>query len=102
MFTSRGGAIRGLTKCNVPRGEDHNVLCARLRAHAATELYLEEGAGYGQAYCRIMPGTRELHGPASHWAPRELMPLVFGGTLATRTTRRGVEGAAALWPRRYW
>jgi hypothetical protein len=32
---------------------------------ASSQQYLEEEAGYGQADCRIMPGTRELHGPAS-------------------------------------
>jgi hypothetical protein len=40
----------------------------RVRAcEASTQQYLEEAAGYGQADCRIIPGTRELHGPASHW-----------------------------------
>ena len=69
-------------ECNVARGEDHDVVCARLRC--SVTAYLEEEAGYGQADCSIMQVTRKLHGPASHWAPRELMPLVFGGTLATR------------------
>jgi hypothetical protein len=53
-------------ECNVARGEDPVELCARLRTHAATHQYLEEEARYGQADCRIVPGTRRLHGPASH------------------------------------
>jgi len=82
--------------------EDWTTMWCVRACDASSQQYLEEEAGYGQADCSIMPGTHKLHGPASHWAPRELMPLVFSGTLATRTTRRGVEGAAALWPRRYW
>ena len=35
---------------------------------ALSQQYLEEEAGHGQADCSIMPGTRKLHGPASHWA----------------------------------
>ncbi len=62
--------------------ERTTMCCVRAwRAHAATELYLEEGAGYGQAYCRIMPGTRELHGPASHW------PLPGAALRSARTPR---------------
>ena len=35
---------------------------------AASQQYLEEEAGCGQADCSIMPGACKLHGPAAHCA----------------------------------
>ena len=46
--------------------ETTTMWCARA-CDASSQQYLEEEEGYGQADCSIMPGTRELHGPASHW-----------------------------------
>jgi hypothetical protein len=88
MFISRGDAIRGLTgvQCGKRRGPrcGGGAHTPHRAFDASSQQYLKEEAGYGQADCSIMQVTRKLHGPASHWAPRELMPLVFGGTLATR------------------
>ena len=81
MFISRGGAIRGLTgvQCGKRRGPRCGVCvyyCSTYYKGASvspcdalslqSQQYLEEEAGYGQADCSIIPGTRELHGPESH------------------------------------
>jgi hypothetical protein len=48
--------------------ERTTMWCVRA-CDASSQQYLEEETGYGQADCSIIPGTRELHGPASHWTP---------------------------------
>ena len=44
MVISRGASTRGLTgECNVARGEDHNVVCVRLRQQNLEEVFLQFG-----------------------------------------------------------
>jgi hypothetical protein len=47
--------------------ERSTMWCVRA-CDASSQQYLEEEAGYGQADYSIIPVTRKLHGPASHWA----------------------------------
>lgn len=42
--------------------------CVRRRAHTQRHNNISrKKQALSQADCRITPGTRELHGPASHW-----------------------------------
>ena len=69
MLLYRGGAIRGLAEvqCGKRRGPKCGERAPAMHLHNR-EQYFEEEAGYCQADCSIMPGTRKLHGPAPHWA----------------------------------
>ena len=53
-------------ECNVAY-EMTTMWCVRA-CDAASQQYLEEETGCGQADCSIMPGVCKLHGPAAHCA----------------------------------
>ena len=70
----------------------------RVRAcEASTHQYLEEAAGYGQADCRITPGTREFHGPASHWPlPDAALRSARGNADSPKTRQPGMHNSRYL------
>ena len=59
-----------------------------------SQQYLEEEAGYGQADCSIIPGTRELHGLANHGA----LPAICARQLTQiRKESSQLLGALIMW-----